>query len=126
MKKSFLILIFSMISILSCLGRSVYNGTATYTAYTTQDGKYSNSEYCKFPIIIDLENEKIVLYLDDPYTFKLGNIIDTSINENFISWITTDYNNNIGKLSMVVLEETNQIILIIEMPNYKITFIIDL
>lgn len=125
MKKSFLILIFSMISILSCLGRNVYTGTATYTAYTTQDGKYSNSGYCDFPIIIDLENEKVIVYLNKPNTFKLGNIIEASINESSISWIATDCNNNLGKLSMVVLEETNQIVLMIEM-NYKLIFIIDL
>jgi hypothetical protein len=116
-----------MISIISCLGRGVYTGTATYTTYTTQNGKYSNSEYCDFPVIVDLENEKIILYLDNPYTFYLGNIIDTSlINENSISWITTDCNNNLGKLSMIVLEETNQIVLKIEMLNYKMAFIIDL
>lgn len=127
MKKSIIILIFSIISILSCYGRGVYTGTAFYKIYTTQDGKYSNSDYCDFPVIIDLENEKIILYLSKPYTFNLGNIIDTSlINENAISWVTTDWNNNKGKLCMMVLEETNQIILKIEMLKYKMIIMINL
>lgn len=127
MKKSIIILIFSIINILSCYSRGVYTGTAFYNTYTAQDGKYSNSDYCDFPVIIDLENEKIILYLSKPYTFNLGNIIDTSlINEGAISWVATDWNNNTCKLSMLVLEETNQIVLEIEMSKYKNIIMINL
>lgn len=127
MKKSLITLIFILISILSCSSKGVYTGTASYYTFSSQDEKYSNSDYCNFPVIIDLENEKIILYINKPYTYYLGKIIDTSlIAENSISWIATDWNNNMGKLYMIVLEETNQVILKIEMPSHKMALIIDL